>query len=202
MVDFEGIKEQKVKLRASILQKRKQQTIEEQIYKSTIITEKLVQGRDFQEARTVMAYSSFRQEVMTKALLELAWQEGKRVLIPLCQPSDSKIIPCQIDSFDDLVEGTWGILEPSPEKLNPLSPAEIDLVLVPALAFDLQGHRLGYGAGYYDRFLPQLQEKAVKIGLAYELQIIEKLFPEDHDIPVDSIITESRWINCKGRSYR
>ncbi|QGG49088.1 5-formyltetrahydrofolate cyclo-ligase [Heliorestis convoluta] len=190
-------KEDKAKLRAQILHQRKQMSLEEQEEKSKKITEIIVQSRLFYDAKVIMAYASFRQEVDTRELIDVTLQQGKRMVMPLCHPSEKAILPCEIKSQDDLVAGTWGILEPRKESLSLVAPTEIDLIFVPALAFDRQGHRLGYGAGYYDRFFTQIHDKTIKIGLAYQIQIVHKLLSEPHDIPVNHIVTEKGWIDCE-----
>ncbi len=100
-------------------------------------------------------------------------------------------MPCEIRSLDELVPGTWGILEP-PENSRKVVPAEeIDLAVVPGLAFDRQFNRLGYGAGYYDRFLPKLKKNAVKAGICYSIQLIDQIPVEAFDIAMDIIVTDT-----------
>ena len=95
----------------------------------------------------------------------------------------------EINSFDDLSPGALGVLEPSPEKRIRITPESINLVIIPGVAFDLQGGRIGYGKGYYDRFLEQT--KAFRLALAFDFQIIDKVPTEKHDVPMNGILSES-----------
>lgn len=120
--------------------------------------------------------------------------------VPVSKPAERKIIPVRLNSFEELTAGPYGIREPDMHvqlaagHLNALPDAlsvqELDVVIVPGVAFDRKGGRLGYGGGYYDRFLPQLRPNALKIGIAYQLQMVEQLPMETHDIPLDLIVTE------------
>ena len=101
----------------------------------------------------------------------------------------------QIRSFDDLQKGTFGILEPKPEAMNLVAPDELDLVLVPGIAFDKRGYRLGYGGGFYDAFLAQT--KSVKVGLAFDFQIVDLLPTREEDERVDLIVSEKTVYHTK-----
>ena len=103
--------------------------------------------------------------------------------------------PSQLLSFDELEPGYYGILTPKKEFIRYIDPKEIDLIIVPGAAFDRQGYRVGFGGGYYDRFLTDLN--CMKISIAFGLQIVDKVPREGHDLPVDMIITEKETINIK-----
>lgn len=165
--------------------------------KSKIIHNKLKELPTWQQAGVVMSYVSFGSEVSTHTLIKEALAAGKRVAVPLCVREGRRLIPSEILDFpDDLRPGTWGILEPRPECLRPLDPQLIDLVIVPGVAFDRKGNRLGYGAGYYDRFLKTLKPGTVTIALAFSEQIVPDVYAEDHDLPVDMVVTDEEVINC------
>jgi len=185
----------KKELRKEILKKRDALTPEAVDRKSRAIHERLVGLRPWQEAGMIMLYASFGKEVKTGELLQQALREGKRVAVPYCLREGRQLIASEVYRYpEDLRPGTWGILEPRKDTLRPVNPQAIDLCIVPGVAFDEGGNRLGYGAGYYDRFLPQLRPGALKIALAYDLQIVTTTYPSPRDIPVDLIITESRII--------
>ncbi|MEN3003884.1 5-formyltetrahydrofolate cyclo-ligase [Dehalobacterium formicoaceticum] len=161
--------------------------------KSKIICEKILQFPSFQKASTVMLYLPFRNEVDVMPLIEHLWQENKRVVIPVCEPKDIVIVPSELrDLEEDLAPGTWGILEPKADKMRPVAPEELDCVIVPGVAFDEACNRLGYGGGYYDRFLPRLKEQTPKIAVAFAMQIVPSLDPDPYDIPMDLVVTEDK----------
>lgn len=118
---------------------------------------------EYVKAETIMIYLSFGSEINTWPLLEQAWQDGKTVVVPKVQKYPKEIIAVQINSRNDLKPGFWGIYEPLVNE--EFDPGSIDIVVVPGLAFDQAGYRLGYGGGYYDRFLPQVY--GYQVGLCY-----------------------------------
>ncbi|MDD2422566.1 MAG: 5-formyltetrahydrofolate cyclo-ligase [Heliobacteriaceae bacterium] len=181
-------------LRDQVLQARQGQSPAVVAAKSRWIREQLRRLPVFQKAGTIMVYVDFRQEVATRPLIRRLLREGKQVAVPVCREA-GRLIPAAIKAFPgDLRPGKWGILEPPEDHLDSVDPGELDLVLVPGVAFDRRGNRLGYGAGYYDRFLPLLRPGASKIGLAFALQLVEDVFPGAHDVPVDCIVTETEVI--------
>ncbi|MBC7325946.1 MAG: 5-formyltetrahydrofolate cyclo-ligase, partial [Moorella sp. (in: Bacteria)] len=124
---------------------------------------------------------------------------GKRVAVPLCIREGRRLIASEVFAFPgDLEPGTWGILEPKKENLRPLAPDLIDLVIVPGVAFDRAGNRLGYGAGYYDRFLATLRPGARCIAVGFAEQIVPDVYAEPHDRRVDMIVTDAEIIETPG----
>ncbi|WP_227764710.1 5-formyltetrahydrofolate cyclo-ligase [Zhaonella formicivorans] len=189
----------KKELRRRIMAERQALSQESVQEKSSIIARQVVALNEFKQAMTVMAYLAFRNEVDTGQIITRVLAGGKRLLIPVSDRKEVKIIPAEIKNYPgDLVPGAYGILEPKPELFCPVAPEEIDLVLIPGVAFDEQGNRLGYGAGYYDRFLERLRPEVLKVALAFELQITDQVYAEPHDKKVDLIITEKRIIKCRG----
>lgn len=185
----------KAHLRKVILARKDLLTKEEQAKKSEAIHRRLLSLPAWEEATLVMIYVSFGSEVSTDYLIKKALAQGKRVAVPYCYREERKLTASIIYDYPgDLIPRTWGILEPRPESLRPIDPSYIDLCLVPGVAFDIFGNRLGYGAGYYDRFLPGLRAGTPKIALAFEIQIVDTVFPTPRDVPVDLIITEARII--------
>ncbi|HHP50967.1 MAG TPA: 5-formyltetrahydrofolate cyclo-ligase [Moorella mulderi] len=162
--------------------------------KSRKIREKLFSLSEWQRAQRIMSYVSFGSEVDTHQVIKQALAQGKRVAVPLCIPQVKGLMAVEIEDFPgDLVPGTMGILEPKPDRIYPVDPESLDLILVPGVAFDRSRHRLGYGAGYYDRFLSGLRRPKA-IGLAFQEQVVERIAKEGHDRPVDLIITDEEVI--------
>ncbi|MZP29878.1 5-formyltetrahydrofolate cyclo-ligase [Heliobacterium undosum] len=186
----------KENLRQRALHGRNRLTPEEIASKSRLIAQRLFAMPAYVSASTVMIYVDFRREVETGEILAHSLNRGKQVTVPVCEGGARRLTAGRIERYpEDLQPGTWGILEPA--TVVPVEPASLDLVIVPGVAFDRQGNRLGYGAGYYDRFLPSLRPEAQKIALAFDLQIAHQICPDDHDIPMDWIITESGVIDCR-----
>lgn len=152
---------------------------------------------EYREAKQIMSYVAFRHEVETRDIITCAMKTGKRVAVPLTVSREKKLIPSQVYDFpEDLAPGCWGILEPRTETLRPVDPSEIDLVLVPGVAFDRKGNRVGYGGGFYDRFLAQLPAGSTSVVLAYSFQVLPEVRHGQNDWPVDIIITEAEIIRC------
>lgn len=186
----------KTAIRKTALQGRIALSPEEVAGKSALIMEKIMAMKEYLQAGTMMVYLDFRNEVQTGALVRQAMTAGKRVVVPLTDVSEHKLVLSILNHYpDDLQPGAWGILEPRPDCLRPIEPSEIHLVIVPGVAFDLYGNRLGYGGGYYDRFLSQTGPNTLFIAPAFELQILPQVFPGKHDVPVHYLVTEKRLIN-------
>ncbi|MGB9662445.1 MAG: 5-formyltetrahydrofolate cyclo-ligase [Moorellaceae bacterium] len=182
----------KKQLRKEVLARRNTLPEEERTSKSEAIRQRLLALPFWHQARLVMIYVSFGSEVQTLELIRDALHQGKRLAVPFCRRDRRELIASEVLYFpEDLSPGAWGILEPREETLRPVRPQEIDLCLVPGVAFDVHGNRLGYGAGYYDGLLPRLRPEAWKIGLAFDIQIVPTTYPEEHDFPLDAVITES-----------
>lgn len=185
----------KPELRKLILNRRNALSVPEAAQKSNEIFQRLQTTKAYQEAHRVMLYLSIGKEVQTSKIVEDLLLKKKRVFIPATQPAAKEMLASELlDPAKDLTPGYMNIPEPKKEALRPISPMELDLVLVPGLAFDLKGYRIGYGGGYYDRFLPKLAPHAMAIGLAYRMQIVDNAFPEAYDIPVSQIVTEKEVI--------
>lgn len=188
--------ETKESIRARIIEQRKLLSIQEVNEKSSAITKRLCSLVQYANAGVVMAYMSFRNEVATDAFINRCSRDGKRVIIPKVQqiPAPALLLYEIKDPGQDVVKGFMGIPEPDASRLERVDPSEIDMVVIPGVAFDKCKNRLGYGAGYYDRFLPTLRPDSLKVGIAYEMQITDSVFAEEYDIPMDMVITEERII--------
>ena len=150
---------------------------------------------------TLFIYVNFRSELETLELIQSCLSKGKRVAVPLVEASTVSMIPLLIqDPEKDLVPGYYGIPEPDPEKSLRVAAREIDAVVIPGSVFDIHGGRLGYGGGYYDRFLVNDAPQAKRIGLAFEMQVVENVPVQPHDQPLDILITEKRIVSITHRT--
>jgi len=182
------VRNSKEKFRKEILDKLDRQSVGEALQKSRVIKEKLFSLPEFKKAKTVMLYASKTKEVNTYEMIDGALEMGKKVALPRCAGLEG-IVPKEIiDRHTDLEKGTYGVYEPKKQQAD-VQPENIDLIIVPGLAFDRQNARLGRGKGYYDRFLKDLPRDKITIGLAFDFQITESLPTDSHDIPVSKIIT-------------
>ncbi|MCX7658787.1 MAG: 5-formyltetrahydrofolate cyclo-ligase, partial [Oscillospiraceae bacterium] len=123
---------------------------------------------------------------------------GKRIAVPLVESAagyQKMISPCEIKDVEaELAKGCYGILEPVKELARRVPPENLDMVIVPGVAFDLKKNRIGYGGGYYDRFLKKMRFNCLKVGIAFEFQIVPEIPASENDVPVDIIVTEKRII--------
>ncbi|SMB96692.1 5-formyltetrahydrofolate cyclo-ligase [Desulfonispora thiosulfatigenes DSM 11270] len=177
---------------------RNQLTTKEVEQKSLEILKILTNHYSWKNAKRLMIYMSFQKEVMTMPIIETALLEQKEVIIPISNLTNCTITPSLLTSVDELRPNRLGILELPPNKQISINPALIDLCLIPGIAFDLQGHRLGFGKGYYDRFLPLLKSSTPKIGLAFDCQISNNALPFDkHDFRMNKLCTEKMLYTIK-----
>lgn len=155
------------------------------------ITERLLALEGYRTARIVSAYASFRAEMDTAAFLAAALAAGKRVALPRVAANRERLEFCFIDDpARDLAPGTWGIPEPAPHCERLPEGAPVDMVLAPGVAFTRRGDRLGYGRGYYDRFIATLPGRPLRVAAAYSMQVLEDLPVEAHDRRMDVLVTE------------
>jgi len=176
----------KQQLRSKIIARLKTQKEEDRNRKSKIIKEKLLRTQVFKKAKSVMFYIAFGGEVDTTEMIKEAIKSGKIVSVPVCKDRTIALRPCILDESAKLKKGPYGVCEPLTQRL--IQPKELDLVIVPGLAFDRKGNRLGRGKGYYDRFLRILSEEIPSIGLAFDFQILSKVPAKTHDRNVDKVI--------------
>jgi len=165
--------------------------------KSHHIIENLFSTDFYQKAKALSCYLSFRNEVITDDIFRNAWQLQKLTAIPISHKETHTITLSRFDDFSSLELSSLAIRELPFSKQIPFSPNDLDLCIIPGIAFDRYGNRLGFGQGYYDRFLPQLNPNCIKIALAFSEQIHEGILPFDsYDIPMDYIITEKEILSC------
>jgi 5-formyltetrahydrofolate cyclo-ligase len=189
------ITEQKWELRREVKQWRRQ--ISDEVYQSacTSILKRVVKHPHVKQAKVVHCYVSMndRREIDTRKLIRHLLEHEKTVVVPRMLP-ESQLAHYQIKGLDELVVNDWGIAEPDPKRHSEVDPQELDTVLVPLSAADLNCHRLGYGKGFYDRFLSQI--KAHTLGLCYDEWLVESLPTDEYDIPLDMVLTEDRIHQC------
>lgn len=176
---------------------------------SQVICAQVTAHPAYQQAETVMWYSHCRSEVRTRPTLAHEISTDKRIVIPYCtrdQQGRNKLGLWRLEDFAELVPGTWGILEPPKQRWGEagkeIAPDRLDCIIVPGVAFDRQGGRLGNGAGYYDRLLQCVRADAVLIGVGYESQLFDRIAMEPHDVAMDFVITEKAVYAGSGRSSR
>lgn len=184
-------------LRSRVLARRDTLTGAERKQLSCQIAANLKALPSYQNARLPLFYISFRSEVDTHVLIKERLALGLPVAAPVTLVRERVLDVRLIKDWDqDLQAGAYGILEPVPERTTRVNPKEIDLVLVPGSVFDLQCGRYGYGGGFYDRFLYEEAPQALRVGLSYQLQLVQRLELKPHDQKMDIIVTEKRTIEC------
>ncbi len=155
--------------------------------------------REYLQADILLCYVSLPIEVDTRAIMQNAWEDGKVVAVPRCVPETGEMDFYPIRSLDSLRPGAFGVPEPDTGESERLLSFSGALCVVPGLCFDRQGYRLGFGKGFYDRFLTRFDRTSGKtsIGLCYEDCIVRQLPRERHDRRVNAVVTESRHYSCK-----
>ena len=186
----------KKNLREKILSERSlltKETIDE--YSKKII-ERLKNLDEYKNAKRIMSFVSMGTEVDTHPLIEQAIEEGKSIVVPITVNETRQLLLSDLYSLSELEVADFNIEIPKKEFIRLVQPETVDLVLVPGVVFAKNGYRVGYGGGYYDRFLAKLDPSVPKISLGFDFQIVDKVPIESFDIPVDSIITEKRIVLC------
>ena len=170
-------------LRAAIRQQKRAMTEEEIVSKSEKLGQLLVQNELYRKAKTFYGYLPYNQEVRTVPMLEQALRDGKRVAVPKCYGDTMKFI--YMDDLSQVAPGYANIPEPIADE--PVADDPTALVLMPGMAFDPQGHRIGYGGGFYDKFLAAEPDHPT-LALCYDFQMLPHLETEEFDIPVDCVL--------------
>jgi 5-formyltetrahydrofolate cyclo-ligase len=173
----------KKELRRSIRERKRAMTEEEIVSRSEKLAELFYASEAYKNAKTIYGYLPYNQEVRTVPMLERALLDGKRVAVPKCYGNEMKFI--FMEDLSKVEKGYANIPEPIAD--DPVADDTTALVLMPGLAFDPQGHRCGYGGGFYDKFLAAEPEHPT-LALCYEFQMLSHLETEEHDIPVDYVL--------------
>lgn len=194
-----SIAERKQEIRKTAHENRKNQSNKDAV--SQAIVNRFIELPEYASAATVMFYVDVRDEVRTRHALPDAIQGNKRIVIPYCVDGELELF--HLESMDELEIGMYKILEPRAELRDiaskRLAPEDLDLIMVPGVAFDAQGGRTGHGKGYYDKLLEHARPDAPLVALAFECQMFPEIPCEQHDIYMDKVVTEKRVCIGKGR---
>jgi len=183
----------KFPIRQSVLNRRRSLSGELGLRYSLQVQARLLERPEFVAADCVALYSPVANEVFTEAVCDTALQLGKRVVYPRVTGDNMAFFA--IDQRRELARGSFGVLEPPVGRTAALD--EIDLAVIPGVAFDLRGHRLGYGKGFYDRAFAATTQRPLLVGFAFELQVVERLPSEGHDVQLDLLVTEARVVDFR-----
>lgn len=173
----------KKELRRTIRERKRAMTEEEIVSRSEKLGQLFAQSEAYKAAKTIYGYLPYNQEVRTVPMLEQALRDGKRVAVPKVYGDEMKFL--YLDDLTQVEKGYAGIPEPIAD--GPVADDDTALVLMPGLAFDPAGHRIGYGGGFYDKFLAA-EPNHPTLALCYEFQMLPELHTEEHDIPVDTVL--------------
>lgn len=173
----------KKELRRTIRERKRAMTEEEIVSRSEKLGVLFSQSEAYKAAKTIYGYLPYNQEVRTVPMLEQALKDGKRVAVPKVYGDEMKFL--YLDDLTQVEKGYAGIPEPIAD--GPVADDDTALVLMPGLAFDPAGHRIGYGGGFYDKFLAA-EPNHPTLALCYEFQMLPELHTEEHDIPVDTVL--------------
>ena len=176
----------KAELRKQVLQEMKAIPRQQKQFIDQTLTERLLQHPFYQEAKIIATYLSFPHEFQTQELIEQALKDGKKVLIPKTYPKGR--MDFVVYDPQQLVKTSFGLLEPQGD-LEVVDASQIDLIHVPGLAFTTEGYRIGYGGGYYDRYLEHFSGHTLSTVYHYQVQYF---IPENHDIPVQEVLIDER----------
>lgn len=189
---------EKKALRKEILTRRKNIDAAEKGEMDKKILDRFFESKYYKEAKNIFIYISYDSEINTIEIINKAFKDGKKIYVPRTEFETRLMDAVEITSFDNLIKSSYGILEPSMEVLQ-VNPNKLDLIVVPGVAFDRNGGRMGYGAGFYDRYFKKINKdnikRIVKLALAYDFQVLEKVPMSVQDVPVDFIITEKEFIS-------
>lgn len=177
----------KKSIRSNINEKRNQILYIDKKNKDKLIFEKVINSIFFKEANVIFVYVSFKSEVDTYNIIDYALKSNKIVCVPKVINKNEGMKALKINNLEEMIKSNYGILEPL-DGAEEINAEKIDLALIPGLAFDLLGDRIGYGGGFYDVFLAKDGFLGKKIALCYDFQIIDKLPSEENDIAMDGLI--------------
>ncbi|MEI3336773.1 MAG: 5-formyltetrahydrofolate cyclo-ligase [Clostridium sp.] len=185
----------KKEIRKNMISKRDNILKEEKEIMDKNIILKLKESEYYKKSKNIFIYLGFGSEIDTMSYIQEFINEGKHIFIPRTDIKTKKMEAVEITSLEGLRENKYGILEPDDSK-EEFYKNNLDLIILPGVAFDLVGKRIGYGGGYYDRYLENIDKKIMKVALIYDFQLLENVPAEEHDIKADYIITETMSIKC------
>jgi 5-formyltetrahydrofolate cyclo-ligase len=194
------LQERKTVIRKQAHENRKNQLDKDEVSKR--IVDRFLGLPEYSKAKTVMFYVDVRDEVRTRQALPEALLSGKRIVVPYCLDGELELF--HLESMDELELGMYRILEPRVElrtvKEKHFQPEDLDLVMVPGVAFDRRGGRTGHGKGYYDKLLQHARKDAPLVALSFECQLFDEIPTGEHDIFMDKVVTEDNVFEGRGRS--
>jgi 5-formyltetrahydrofolate cyclo-ligase len=200
MATTEQLSERKTEIRKAAHAARKTQVDKESV--SEQITNRVIELSEYQSADCVMWYVDVRDEARTRHALPATLESGKRIVIPYCVDGELELF--HLESMDELETGMYKILEPRADLREVASKKvdvkELDLILVPGVAFDDRGGRTGHGKGYYDKLLENAKSETPLVSLAFECQMFDEIPMQDHDIFMDKVVTEQKVYQGIGRT--
>jgi 5-formyltetrahydrofolate cyclo-ligase len=188
---------EKEQFRRYILRLRDRQSATDIEQKSLEIVDQILHLHEYVRARGIACYVSKDSEVDTRPLIRRALDANKRVLVPVVKKGEIDLFFSELkDLGRELAPGNFKIPEPRPEYLRPESLDTVDVLFVPGIVWDKEGYRLGWGRGYFDRVLRTLPEHVRSIGLSFNLQFVNRVPRDQFDLPVNTVVTESRVVRC------
>jgi 5-formyltetrahydrofolate cyclo-ligase len=194
--------ERKTEIRKQAHENRKNQPNKDEV--SVKVVDRFMQLPEYHAAKTVMFYVDVRDEVRTRQALPGALASGKRIVVPYCLDGELELF--HLERMEELELGMYRILEPKADLRSVaskhLQPADLDLVMVPGVAFDRQGGRTGHGKGYYDKLLQHARLDAPLVALSFECQLFDEIPAEEHDIFMDKVVTEENIFVGRGRTSK
>ncbi len=169
----------------------------ERIEKSRQIARRLFELEVFRKSEAIFFFLSLPEEVQTEDMIREAFRLNKEVFVPLVDKEEGRLQVVRIPHLEiEFVRGEYEVQEPAPQWREISSPARLDLVVAPGLAFDTSGSRIGYGAGYYDRLLSRIPAEAVRVGVGFDFQVLNSIPRMDFDMPVQFVVTETQSLTC------
>jgi len=185
----------KIEMRQAALKSRKGLSREELTILSDAVMKNVISSREYKDSKVIASYVAKSGEVMTEGIIRHSLMAGKRILVPVSQPESTSLTFSELRDYDrELAPGHFGVPEPLDKYLRPVSLKEADLILVPLVAWDARGFRLGYGKGYFDSALAAIGVSSMTMGLGLASQLVPKIPEEKHDVPLMSVATEERII--------
>ena len=196
-INSESISAAKTAIRKTIIRKREALSDAKRDEKSLTVTQRVFELDEFKQSKAVLCFLSLPHEVQTDSIIWESFRLGKEVFVPLVNDRQGVLQVARIPSLDvEFVVRKYGVREPAPEVREIVSPSFVDFVIVPGLAFDVYGNRIGYGSGYYDKLLNELSRDIVSIGVGYDFQILDLIPHSDTDKSVQFVITETKTLRC------
>ncbi len=183
---------EKSRIRRAVLERRDAMAVAQRQQRSGALCARLLALEQWHAARVVLATVAMGSEPVTEVLLHAALEQGKTLVLPRVQRAEKTLGLYAVQNLSqDLLPGVWGILEPDPQRCRQISLPQVELIVVPGVAFDRTGARLGYGAGYYDRLLARSECTAFTVALAFEEQLVPQIPTEAHDQRVQWLLVDS-----------